>query len=240
VVDHHSENSPTTPDIRLGNYHRSLDLPYQCTAIRIDTSSKQVFSLRLREPRCLEVIRVVLTKIHHSLFLSPPITLLSRRPMILIENGESSSSKPDEVLDAEGPATIPNSSPTAPPSYVARNAYVATNDKTPAFGNESERPASSSTSPSFYASGPLSAIAGPSDSGRSQQDSDGSSLFSRVPPRELSYSPFQPMYLLCKGKTMDKGFPRAPPPSSIQPHPFNSHDITEGDWLRFVIIRISI
>jgi len=151
--------------------------------------------------------------------------------MILTENGETSSSKADDVLES-----VSNSSPIAPPSYVARNTY-ATNDKTPAFGDESGHPPSSMSS-SFYASAPLSAIAGPLDLRRSEQDSEGLSIFSRVPPRELSYSSFQPIYLLCKGKSLDKGFPPAPPPSSIQPHPFNSHDITEGDWLRFVIIRL--
>ena len=150
--------------------------------------------------------------------------------MILPENGQASSSKADQVLDAESSAIS-----AAPPSYVGRNAYVPTNDKTPAFGDGSGHLASSSASTSFYAPAPFSAIAGPSVPGLSQ-DSDGSSLFSRVPPRELSYNSFQPMYLLCRGKTLQKGFPRAPPPSSIQPHPFNSHDITEGDWLRFVVI----
>ncbi|KIM42262.1 hypothetical protein M413DRAFT_444696 [Hebeloma cylindrosporum] len=153
--------------------------------------------------------------------------------MIVTENGEIPSSKSDDALES---ATVPDSGPTAPPSYVARNTYVPVNDKTPAFGDESGHPASSSASPSsFYASAPLSAIAGPSNSGRSQQDSDvASSPFSRVPPRELSYGSFQPMYLLCQGKTLDKGFPRAPPPSSMQPHPFNTHDIAEGDWLSFI------
>ena len=151
-----------------------------------------------------------------------------------MENGgEAPSSKVEES------GTMPSSSPTAPPSYVARNTFVATidNDKTPAFGDGLS--SSSPTSPSFYASAPPSAITGLSDLGRSQQDFDeGSPPFSRVPPRELSYSSFQPMYLLCNGKTLDKGFPRAPPPSPILPHPFNSHDITESDWLRFVVIRI--
>ena len=153
--------------------------------------------------------------------------------MILPENGEPSSSKADDVLES-------SSGPIAPPSYVARNTYVATNDKTPAFGDESGHLPSSSTSSSFYAYAPLPAIAGPSDLRRAQQDSEGLSTFSRVPPRELSYSSFQPMFLLCNGKTLDKGFPSAPPPSSIQPHPFNSHDITEGDWLRFVVIWIAL
>jgi hypothetical protein len=156
--------------------------------------------------------------------------------MILPENGEPSSSKADDVLES---ATVSDSSPIAPPSYVTRNTYVGTNDKTPAFGDESGHPFSS-TSSSFYASAPLSAIAGPSDLRRSQQDSERLSTFSRVPPRELSYSSFQPMFLLCKGKSLDKGFPSAPPPSSIQPHPFNSHDVTEGDWLRFVVIWIAL
>ena len=157
--------------------------------------------------------------------------------MILPENGETSSSKADDVLES---VTVSNSSPIAPPSYIARNTYAATNDKTPAFGDESGHLPSSSTWSSFYASTPLSAITGPSDLRRSQQESEGLSTFSRVPPRELSYSSFQPMFLLCNGKSLGKGFPPVPPPSSIQPHPFNSHDITEGDWLRFVIIRITL
>ncbi|KIM42261.1 hypothetical protein M413DRAFT_130034 [Hebeloma cylindrosporum] len=143
--------------------------------------------------------------------------------MILLDNG-TPSSKSDDILESADP------SPTAPPSYVAGETDVAVNEKNPTGGD-----ASSSSSPSsFYASAPASTIAGPSNSGGSQQNFDESALFSRVPPRDLSYSSFEPMYLLCQGKTLDKGFPRAPPPSSIQPHPFNSHDITEGDWLSFV------
>jgi len=140
------------------------------------------------------------------------------------ESSKLPSTQTDEVLDA-----------IAPPSYNARGTHHTTDDKTRVFGDESEYPGvSSSSSTSFYA--PPSALARGStlDPGPFQQHSDGPSQFSRVPSKGLSYSPFQPMFLLCNGKTLDKGFLRAPPPSSIQPHPFISHDITEDDWLSFL------
>jgi hypothetical protein len=151
--------------------------------------------------------------------------------MILLSNGECSklpSSNADEVPDA--------GSSIAPPSYDAYDTHHTTDDKSRGFGNESEHlGVSSSSSTSFYAP-PFSALVSSStlDPGRFQKDSGGPSQFSRVPPKELSHISFQPMFLLCNGKTLDKGFPRAPPPSSVQPHPFISHDITEDDWLRFV------
>jgi len=42
------------------------------------------------------------------------------------------------------------------------------------------------------------------------------------------------MFLVAHGKTLDKGFPIASPPSNSVPHPFVSHDVNEGDWMSFL------
>ena len=55
--------------------------------------------------------------------------------------------------------------------------------------------------------------------------------FSRQPPENLPYDPFQPIFLIANGKFLDTGFPLAAPPSAAQPHPFASHDVNEGDWI---------
>lgn len=44
--------------------------------------------------------------------------------------------------------------------------------------------------------------------------------FSRPAPENLSYPSFEPTFLISRAKYLDKGFPLAPPPSSIHPHPF--------------------
>jgi Domain of unknown function (DUF4646) len=54
--------------------------------------------------------------------------------------------------------------------------------------------------------------------------------FLRPPPTNLSYAPFPSTYLISIGKRLEQGFPLLPPPSDIQPHPFVTHDVNEGDW----------
>ena len=59
--------------------------------------------------------------------------------------------------------------------------------------------------------------------------------FLRAPPPSLPYPPFEPTALIGLSKTkLDSGFPNTIPPSSMHPHPFVTHDVTEEDWLRFV------
>lgn len=62
--------------------------------------------------------------------------------------------------------------------------------------------------------------------------------FARVPPSHLTYPSFQSMFLVATGKTLDKGFPNASPPSNSNPHPFVTHDVKEGDWMRYLSIVI--
>jgi hypothetical protein len=62
--------------------------------------------------------------------------------------------------------------------------------------------------------------------------------FSRAPPPHYSYPPFPHTYLISTGKNLDHGFPILPPPSDVQPHPFVSHDVNEGDWVRYVHQKI--
>jgi hypothetical protein len=57
--------------------------------------------------------------------------------------------------------------------------------------------------------------------------------FTRQPPHHLPYPPgFHPLSLAANGKCLRNGFPLIPPPSTVQPHPFITHDVTEGDWIR--------
>jgi hypothetical protein len=62
---------------------------------------------------------------------------------------------------------------------------------------------------------------------------------SRPPPLQYPYTPFPPTYLISNDRHLDRGFPPLPPPSELQPHPFVSHDINEGDWLRYVSMTVS-
>lgn len=56
--------------------------------------------------------------------------------------------------------------------------------------------------------------------------------FSRPSPPNLSYSTFTPIYLIANGTHLCTGFPILPPLSSMQPHPFVTHDVSEADWTR--------
>ncbi|KAJ7237522.1 hypothetical protein B0H12DRAFT_1190542 [Mycena haematopus] len=56
----------------------------------------------------------------------------------------------------------------------------------------------------------------------------------RVPPSNLPWTPFQPIFLFAEQNSLTKGFPCTLPPSSSQPHPFTTHDIYETDWTQFL------
>lgn len=58
--------------------------------------------------------------------------------------------------------------------------------------------------------------------------------FSRAPSSHVSYSQFSPCALLSLEEGLDKGFPIMPPPSPAKPHPFETHDVKEEDWARFL------
>lgn len=66
--------------------------------------------------------------------------------------------------------------------------------------------------------------------GGSQNSQQAHPSFSRLPPSNLPYNAFPPAYLIANGKRLDAGFTVMPPPSPIQPHPFTTHDVNEGDW----------
>ncbi|KZP30768.1 hypothetical protein FIBSPDRAFT_1038022 [Athelia psychrophila] len=55
----------------------------------------------------------------------------------------------------------------------------------------------------------------------------------RPAPPNLPYPPFPPTYII-GGKSLDGGFPVELPPAMTEPHPFILHDVTRGDWDRFV------
>ncbi|KDR72519.1 hypothetical protein GALMADRAFT_228809 [Galerina marginata CBS 339.88] len=138
-------------------------------------------------------------------------------------------------------------SQSAPPSYVHENRdrEIDPIEKTPAFPvPEDHRPTYSTitSTRTYYATSSSTSGSAPT-SPRHRDGLDISiptandalpSAFSRAPPPELSYPAFNPIFLVAQGKTVDKGFPAAPPPSSVQPHPFTSHDVGEADWLSFL------
>lgn len=74
----------------------------------------------------------------------------------------------------------------------------------------------------------------PDSNGAVSASSSFSTSFSRPPPGTLPYSSFDPIFLVCRGQYLYKGFLSLPPPSSTIPHPFITRDINEGDWLECV------
>ncbi|THH30212.1 hypothetical protein EUX98_g3989 [Antrodiella citrinella] len=58
--------------------------------------------------------------------------------------------------------------------------------------------------------------------------------FLRTPPRDLTYPSFPSTVLFTADNDLKKGFPREPPQSIVNPHPFATHDICEQDWLWFL------
>lgn len=57
--------------------------------------------------------------------------------------------------------------------------------------------------------------------------------FSRLPLENLPYNHFPPAYLIAKGPFLDSGFPLLLPPSPLRPHFFTTHDVGQGDWIRY-------
>ena len=79
--------------------------------------------------------------------------------------------------------------------------------------------------------GLLSSAGGANSPGKNQSPPMPPS-FSRPPPPNLICTTFPPMCLIANGRYLDEGFPVAPPPSLMQPHPFSSRDVREVDWIR--------
>jgi Domain of unknown function (DUF4646) len=79
--------------------------------------------------------------------------------------------------------------------------------------------------------GLLSSAGGANSPGKNQTPPMPPS-FSRPPPPNLICTTFPPMCLIANGRYLDEGFPVAPPPSLMQPHPFSSRDVREVDWIR--------
>jgi len=100
----------------------------------------------------------------------------------------------------------------------------------------SQNPEQASTSQAFSTNSPLatsSPIISPTSS-KSFSRIDTPLQFTRPPPPGLPYTSFEPIFIVAKGETLDKGFHHAPPPSDSKIHPFVTHDITEADWLRYI------
>ncbi|KAF8962308.1 hypothetical protein BDZ97DRAFT_1759372 [Flammula alnicola] len=145
--------------------------------------------------------------------------------------GLSSIGQPDS-------SASPSSAVQPPPSYFRGSEYqdIDPSEKTPAFPIHDSAHAPGPQSPSLSTGSSSKTYYAPVDPSASyaNADSDMPSSFSRVAPADLPYPTFPPMFLVAKSKSLSKGFPLAPPPSTIQPHPFMSHDITEADWLSFL------
>ncbi|KAF8656519.1 hypothetical protein AX16_002483 [Volvariella volvacea WC 439] len=59
--------------------------------------------------------------------------------------------------------------------------------------------------------------------------------WSRAPPNlRGGYTPFEPIFLIARGRYLDKGFPPVPPPAPFRTHPFSNHDICQQDWVQFL------
>jgi len=128
------------------------------------------------------------------------------------------------------------SQPELPP-YDEDSAREVTDSKTGRLGNihtstygSPELSYGQSSSGSPYAPRPLQ----PDFDGAVSTSSSFSTSFSRPPPGTLPYSSFDPIFLVCRGQYLYKGFLSLPPPSSAIPHPFITHDVNEGDWLDFL------
>lgn len=166
--------------------------------------------------------------------------------MILDDNyvpqaNSASSSSTDSPRPAYSTSTANWGGPLSPPPSYAPLSYPASlgspmlsADKPPTFAPSDSNVSSQSLhlevpSPTSYYHTPSSA----SSSQLRSPEPPLPSSFGRVPPPNLSYEPFEPLYLIARGATLDKGFPPAPPPTVARVHPFVSHDIGEGDWLRY-------
>ncbi|PPQ73444.1 hypothetical protein CVT26_015831 [Gymnopilus dilepis] len=129
-----------------------------------------------------------------------------------------------------------------PPSYIQEDSAVHPLDKTPLNFSPPEENTlvlnnvdlSPSTSQAAF---PTSYYATPSESTPPQFSQLGGGLpipFSRPPAQDLSYPSFKAIFLVARSKLLEKGFPPAPPPCDVQPHPFLTHDVSEGDWIIFL------
>ncbi|TFK52377.1 hypothetical protein OE88DRAFT_1657610 [Heliocybe sulcata] len=58
--------------------------------------------------------------------------------------------------------------------------------------------------------------------------------FNRPVPQWVTSEKFPMMVTLGAGKDLGDGFTAVPPPSALQPHPFQSHDVQDADWVRFL------
>ncbi|GJE93686.1 hypothetical protein PsYK624_098460 [Phanerochaete sordida] len=72
------------------------------------------------------------------------------------------------------------------------------------------------------------------DDGARSMPSSTPPSFSRTPQPQFPYSPFPPLVAVSFDKHLDRGFPLAPPPSQLNPHPFMAHDVSEVDWTSFL------
>lgn len=129
------------------------------------------------------------------------------------------------------------SQPELPPQYDEDSAREVTDSKTGRLGDihtstygSPELLYRQSSSGSPYAPHPPQ----PDSNGAVSASSSFSTSFSRPPPGNLPYSSFDPIFLVCRGQYLNKGFLPLPPPSTATPHPFITHDINEGDWLDFL------
>ncbi|KAF8189361.1 hypothetical protein BJ912DRAFT_967327 [Pholiota molesta] len=155
--------------------------------------------------------------------------------MILTENEA-------RALEDSAPPPSYRSEPIAASSPNEKTPILFTSESGPAFPipANATSPAPQDLSPNTYASGSLSnrsssySYYAPHTSTSRTDDPALFSSFSRVPPEDLAYGPFPPIFLVAISKTLAKGFPPAPPPSSTRPHPFTSHNVLEEDWLRFL------
>lgn len=143
----------------------------------------------------------------------------------------------NDSSDTKAPLTDPNdrsealaSLPSSSSRAIAPPTFPTPFENAPPPSYDFTGPATSATS-SYYApasSATVEAMSAPRVPGSLPVS------FNRAPAGSMTYPSFQPMFLVAHGKTLDKGFPIASPPSNSRPHPFVSHDVNEGDWMRYL------
>ena len=141
-----------------------------------------------------------------------PAEKVSTPPPIRLEYHPESSSSSRAIV----PPTLPTSfdSNPPPPSYYSDG-----------FAN--------AASSSHFA--PASSITNAAMSVPMARPAPGSHpSFARAPSRQVTYPSFPPMFLVATGKSLAKGFPFISPASNSIPHPFASHDVYEGDWMKYI------
>lgn len=113
--------------------------------------------------------------------------------------------------------------------------YLSQDKGSPSRWEESGSQPGAPMAPSYYSQPMSSQLTDPAPyrQGNIDPNQDSRSFYSHKP--KFSYDPFLPIYLIAIGKNLSSGFPIMPPPSRSEVlHPFETHDVNEREWTRFL------